>query len=356
MKSALRPVLIKRAIASRFNMFILLVLSSLLSGCGNKGSQKSEAGIWLLDLPDEKKVEVWVGEQLFTAYIFPDQLKKPVLYPINTASGVALTRGFPLEPRAGERTDHPHHIGLWMNYGDVNGLDFWNNSSVRPEEDSLRYGTIVHKEVRSTRGRDDLGMLDVVNDWLTPRGDVLLKEYTRFLFSAQGNSRIIDRISTLQALDQEVSFSDNKEGMFAVRVARSLELPSEEAEGLAEAFGNYLSSEGIRGGAVWGTRASWMELYGTVEEELVALVIFDHPDNVGYPTYWHARGYGLFAANPLGQAVFSKGEQVLDFKLDPNESVSFKYRLLVHSGSELSPAFLENMAEEFARVQTPAID
>ena len=118
--------------------------------------------------------------------------------------------------------------------------------------------------------------------------------------------------------------------------------------------GNYLSSEGIEGGDVWGTRARWMKLYSTMEGEKVAMVIFDHPDNVGYHTYWHARGYGLFAANPLGQEVFSKGEQVLDFKLAPNESVSFKFRLLVHSGKELRTETIHTLADQFAELQTLA--
>jgi len=98
-----------------------------------------------------------------------------------------------------------------------------------------------------------------------------------------------------------------------------------------------------------------MKLHSTIEGEKVAMVIFDHPDNVGYPTYWHARGYGLFAANPLGQSVFSKGEEVLDFKLAPNESVSFKYRLLVHSGKELSSGSIHSIADEFATLQTLAM-
>lgn len=346
----------KKAVSYLNSFLTPLVLVLLLNACANRDSQLTETTIRLVDLPEKQKVEVWVGDQLFTSYIYPDQLKKPVLYPILTSSGKVLSRGFPLEPRTGERTDHPHHVGVWMNYGDVNGLDFWNNSNARPEEDSLRYGSIVHKEVRSIQSRKDLGMLDVVNEWRTPREEVLLIEYTHFVFSVQGNSRIIDRITTLEAMNHEVSFKDNKEGMFAMRVARPLELSSEKSEGLAGAYGNYLSSEGLQGGEVWGTRARWMKLFGTLEEEKVALVIFDHPDNVGYPTYWHARGYGLFAANPLGQAVFSEGKQILDFKLEPHESVSFKYRLLVHSGSELSRVFLNTMAEDFARVQTPAME
>ncbi len=112
--------------------------------------------------------------------------------------------------------------------------------------------------------------------------------------------------------------------------------------------GNYLSSEGLEGAKVWGTRGRWMNLYSTIEDEPVALVIIDHPDNVGYPTYWHARDYGLFAANPLGQSVFTKGKTVLDYKLGANQAVTFKYRLLVHSGSVMSAESINTLADQFA--------
>ena len=367
----------KNTTASTISFALLAFLVILISGCGKPGSkgkkestdQKSGTMFKVVDLPDEKKVEVWIDGDLFTSYIYPDQLAKPVLYPLITASGKVLTRGIPLDPIAGERVDHPHQIGVWMNYGDVNGLDFWNNSEAIPEEDKYRFGTITHKEVRNIQGRDDLGMLEVVNEWKTPDGIVLLEEQTRFIFSVQGNSRIIDRITTLQALNQAVSFKDNKEGMFAVRVARALELPSDkpaiflDAQGVpAETEvldntgvnGNYLSSEGIDGEGVWGTRARWMKLHSTIDGEKVAIVIFDHPDNVGYPTYWHARAYGLFAANPLGQSIFTNGEQVLDFKLAANESVSFKFRLLVHSGKALRKQTIDTFADQFAELQTLA--
>jgi len=363
---------------SFFSCMLSCSLLLFIAACGGNGSKANkgapapgtETRFKLLELPEEKKVEVWIDGDLFTSYIYPDHIKKPVLYPLKTASGKVLTRSYPMEKVPGERVDHPHHLGVWMNYGDVNGLDFWNNSTARPEEDKHLYGTIYHKEVRNIQSRDDLGMLEVVNEWKPPDGLVLLEEQTRFIFFVQGNSRIIDRITTLTALNQEVSFKDNKEGMFGVRVARALELPSDnpaiylDAHGIPTETkvldntgvnGNYVSSEGIEGGEVWGTRARWMKLESSMDGEKVALVIFDHPDNVGYPTYWHARGYGLFAANPLGQAVFSKGEQVLNYKLAPNESVSFKFRLLVHSGKELSSGSLHEMAAQFEKLQTLAL-
>ena len=356
---------------------LILILVFLISGCGSNESRANKkvsdrTGVTrfqLKDLPDEKRVDILIDGELFTSYIYPDHIAKPVLYPIITASGKVVTRAYPMDTIPGERVDHPHHVGHWMNYGDVNGLDFWNNSTARPIEDKHLYGTIFHKEVRSIQGRDDMGMLEVVNEWKSPDGDVLLEEQTRFIFSVQGNSRIIDRITTLNALNQEVAFKDSKEGMFAVRVARALELPSQkpaiylDANGIPSETsvvdntgvgGNYLSSEGREGDKVWGTRARWMKLYSSMDGEKVAIVIFDHPDNVGYPTYWMARGYGLFAANPLGQSVYSKGKHVLDFKLDPNESVSFKFRLLVHSGKELRSGSINNLADEFAELQTLA--
>lgn len=367
----------KKTTISIIPLTFIGILIIMISGCNNNGStakkgatdQVAETRFKVVELPDEKKVEVWIDGDLFTSYIYPDHIAKPVLYPLITASGKVLTRSYPMDTIPGERVDHPHHVGHWMNYGDVNGLDFWNNSEARPAEDKHMYGTIFHKEVRNIQGRDDMGMLEVVNEWKTPDGIVLLEEQTRFIFSVQGNSRIIDRITTLHALNQEVSFKDNKEGMFAVRVARAMELPSDKPAVYLDAHGvptetkvldntgvngNYLSSEGIEGGEVWGTRARWMKLHSTIDGEKVAMVIFDHPDNVGYPTYWHARGYGLFAANPLGQSVFSKGEQVLDFKLAPNESVSFKFRLLVHSGKELRTESIHTLADQFAELQTLA--
>ena len=323
-----------------------------------------EKGVRIVDKPEEKRVEIYMNGSLFTAYIYPDQIAKPVLYPLITKSGKVLTRRYPLEPAAGERADHPHHVGHWFNYGNVNGLDFWNNSGKVPEEKKHRYGTIYHKRVLEAIGGDEKGVLEVETEWKTPDHDVLLRERTRFVFSEKGGTRSITRITQLTALDKKVSFSDNKEGMIAVRVAEALRLPSRKPAIYTDengipmknkminnkgVNGNYLSSEGLEGNAVWGTRARWVKLYAKMEMEPVAIVIIDHPGNPGYPTYWHARDYGLFAANPLGQQVFSKGKEALDFELPPNSSVTFKYQILIHSGEELSKEAVEKWANAFER-------
>jgi hypothetical protein len=87
-------------------------------------------------------------------------------------------------------------------------------------------------------------------------------------------------------------------------------------------------------------------LTGKVNQESITLVMLDHPRNVGFPTYWHARGYGLFAANPLGQEVFSNGKEKLNFTLEPKQSVTFRYRLLILSGPT-TPAQVETQFQKF---------
>ena len=303
-------------------LFVFLLIATL--GCKqNKPSKKkvqpeSPKGVQVgFDHDDQsKKVHITLDGLPFTSYVYDGQTPKPILFPIRSKSGKTLTRGFPFEPRENERVDHPHHAGLWFNYGDVNGIDFWNNSYAIPDGDKPKFGTIVHDsfvEIDSLNGQ-----LKIAAFWRTHDGTDLLEETTTFQFGERGNTRIIDRTSTLKAL-QAVSLKDNKEGMLGIRVARGLELPSDEpaiftdSQGIetqVEAtnnqgvHGNYHSSSGLSGSAVWGTRNNWVKLEGKIEGETVSVTILDHKDNVGYPTYWHARGYGLFAANPLGQSVF----------------------------------------------------
>lgn len=309
-----------------------------------------------------KSVSVTVDGKPFTAYIYPGPtvLKKPVLYPIMSAGGNAITRGWPLDPRPGERVDHPHHVGMWFNYGDVNGHDFWNNSiNVGPEHKGP-FGTIVHTGVTSMKNGTGQGELTVTANWLDKDGAPMLQETTQYVFRAGAGTRTIDRITTLKALAKDVLFKDNKEGLIAVRLARQLEHPSTKAEvftdakGVATAVpmlnnegvtGRYVSSEGIVGDAVWGTRAKWVNLTGMINGESVSVVLLDHPRNAGYPTYWHARGYGLFAANSLAPSVFSNNKApAMNELLAAGRSITFSHRLLIASETLAEPAITKQAA------------
>jgi hypothetical protein len=349
----------------------VLISTLLFFSCsGKKGSETTANAekvasnkIQLVRNDAEKKVDVVIDGELFTSYIYPNTIKKPVLYPLKTSKGTKITRGFPLEPTPGERVDHPHHVGLWFNYGDVNGLDFWNNSDSIKVEKRDKYGTIVHSEIAKVESGDNQAELSVVMNWNTPDGQTLLVENTTFVFRATDNERTIDRITTLTAQGKTVNFDDNKEGVIGIRVTRALEHPSDkpeiftDASGIATAVptlnnegvnGWYYNSRGDEGGDCWGKRAEWVNLTSTISDEDISLVMFDHPSNVGFPTYWHARTYGLFAANPLGQKVFSDGKEELNFKLEPSESATWKHRILVVSGSKLSKDVLDERFREFS--------
>ena len=303
----------------------------------------------------ERRVDVIVAGKPFTSYIYPTTIKKPVLYPLRTASGTLVTRGYPLDPRPGERVDHPHQVGLWFSYGDVNSLDFWNNSDAIKAKDAPKMGTTIHRSIKKVESGDGRGSLEVTSDWATHDGKALMREDTRFVFYAGNGRRAVDRITTLTALTDTVRLTDNKEGVIGMRVARGLEQPSTTAEVFTDASGKatsvpvldntgvtgkYRSSEGLEGDSVWGTRARWTMLTGVVQNEPVTLAILDHPSNVGFPTYWHARGYGLFAANPLGQKALSNGKDELNFKLAPGGSTTFRHRILILSG-RTTPEALE---------------
>jgi hypothetical protein len=351
-------------------LFILMIIGASLGAisCNSKNeksavSETATPKIQLVKNDAEKKVDVLIDGSLFTSYIYPNTIKKPVLYPLKTAKGTKITRGFPLEPTPGERVDHPHHVGLWFNYGDVNGLDFWNNSDSIKAEKRHQYGTIVHSEITNAESGNDKAELSVVMHWNTPDNETLLVENTTFIFRASDTERIIDRITTLTAQGIPVDLTDNKEGMIAIRTTRALEHPSEKPEIFTDASGIatkvptlnndgvnglYYNSRGDEGGDCWGKRAEWVNLTSTIGDEDISLVMMDHPSNVGFPTYWHARTYGLFAANPLGQKVFSNGKEELNFKLEAGASTTWKHRIIIVSGSKLDKTILDQRFTEFS--------
>ncbi|RAW02994.1 DUF6807 domain-containing protein [Pseudochryseolinea flava] len=331
--------------------FVVLSTSTLLA-------QVKNPGFHFNDFIAEKRIDILYNDTLLTSYMYGDSLMKPVLFPIKTRTSTTVTRGFPIHPREGERVDHPHHIGLWFNYEYVNGLDFWNNSTAIPYKDRAKYGSIIHDGIVRTLPGDDKGELEVTARWVDHSGKILLRENTVYRFRILDRNFVIDRVTTLNALDEDVFFKDVKDGLLGIRVARELEHPSDEATVYVDHHGNattvaaiskkdvtgeYTSSEGLKGNDVWGTRGRWVQLSGLINGKRISVIIFDHPKNPGYPTYWHARGYGLFAANPFGQEIFSKGKEKLNFKLEKKTSVTFRYRVVVREGMQLTTRDFETL-------------
>lgn len=349
----------------KIQMKLLLLFGLLMCmACSqaSKSQERSKPKIAFSKQEADNKVDVLVNGELFTSYRWLDSLHKPILYPIITAEGTTITRGFPIDSRPGERHDHWHHVGNWFTYGDVNGYDFWGN--IPKERKDEHGGEIKHHTIdKLVEGYGEGSMLTTAN-WKSLSGKQLLAEKTEFYFIAKDSIRIIDRIVTLTATAGDVLFKDTKEGSFGIRVARQLELPSKEEVSLTDSKGNpttvkqmsnegvtgdYRSSEGVTGDDVWSTRAKWMNLFGNIGNEEISLVICDHPKNLSYPTYWHARGYGLFAANPFGAKDFTKSAEELNYMIPDGKSITLRYRIVINSGSHLSDDQINMYADDFAK-------
>ena len=282
----------------------------------------------------ENKIDVLVDGKMFTSYLWKIdptepmyakdcQLAKPVLFPVYSPSGEMMVRGYPFKNIEGESRDHPHHMGIYFTV-DVNQDYFWGNSKAdRPK--------IQHIKVTNMKSEKSSAVLTTVSHWIDGGGKAILEENRQMTFIAsEKNQYEIDFDITLKALDKKVVITDTKEGMMAVRVAPWLR----ENDGTGE----YLNSQGQKKEAgVWGRRAKWMRLQGTKDNTTRGILFFDHPQSTNYPTFWHARGYGCFTANPLGQGAFEKSRKVpnaenLNLTLLPGQQAAFKYRMVFYDG------------------------
>ncbi len=254
---------------------------------------------------------------------------KPIIYPIIGPNGVRMTRDYPMKKDTpDERADHPHHQSLWYTHGDVNGVSFWHLG-----KDA---GTIVTTKV----GTQDAGARAYVtlhNKWVDAKGKTLLTDEQKITFHKQyavggGQSpdgpnpeySMIDYEITLHASEGDVTFGDTKEGTMGIRTHPALRVNKGAAA---------VNSEGVKGKAVWGKAAAWVDYSAKVGQHHVGVAILDHPSNPRHPTTWHARDYGLVAANPFGLSYFEKKPRGTgNLKLEKGKKITFKYRFIFHEG------------------------
>lgn len=290
----------------------------------------------------KERVDVEIDGKLFTSYRFEERIKRPVLLPIMSVSGNFVTRGFPIETRNGETVGHPHQVGASFVYGDVNGFDFWNNSTFRSPKELERMGKIVHRKILKTKSGKGKAELVTQSDWILPSGKTILTETTKYMFQANGKTRLIDRETTLTANDETVTFGDNKEGLFAIHLNRELQQSNQfpakitdekgnisEAKTAENLSGEYLNSEGLTGEKIWGTLGKWASVSGKIGDEEITVAVFDSPKNLNFPSSMMVRPYGLLALNPFGRKAFQPNTEARKFVLEPKKSIKFRHRLLI---------------------------
>lgn len=262
----------------------------------------------------ENAIDVNIADEFFTSLIY-NQYAKPILFPVHAVGGIHVTRQRPMREVAGEADDHPHHKSIWFAHGDVNGVDFW------AEKGQIR--------TRNTEVDHENGSIQIENEWMDQQ-IIVCTDRTVYRFGTCDLSRWIDIDVSIKASHGPLKFGDTKEGTFAVRTHPGLQLTPDPKRGVQEVFGTALNSAGDTDKAVWGKRAEWVMYQGKIEGVRVAMMIMDSPKNVRHPTTWHARDYGLVAANPFGLSDFLKQPKGAGkVELEEEEQLRFQYRVLI---------------------------
>ncbi len=327
----------------------LLVSSLALYALFAPLTRAADAGggeIKLTRLADRVRVDI--GGQLFTEYVYGDGASRPYCYPITLADGTRLTRDFPMKETSGEDHDHPWHRSLMFAHSMVGGVDFWNEGSGDAGKSPKDKGRIVHDAVVKVSG-GDVGVIQTTNRWLAPDGKLICTDERTIRIRTVPQGRLLDYEVTWRALpDQPLLLGDNKDGTMAVRVAQWMTMPHKYQKQDIPGVGHIVTAKGDRDAAAWGKRADWCDYHAPHEGKTYGIAIFDHPQNLRHPTWWMARDYGLFAANPFGQHDYENLKDqphIGDHTIPAGGTLVLRYRFYFHEGDEVAAKVAELYAD-----------
>ncbi len=286
------------------------------------------ADVKVTEKPDRVTIEA--GGSIFTEYRHGDA---PHVYywPVIGPGGVKMTRSHPMAVLEGEETDHVHHRSMWFSHGDVNGVDFWSELASSKGTPKHPVGRIEHDGVVKAEGGRESGVLVTRQKWVVPDGTIPIRSVqTLRVHEGAASERVCDFEIELTAGDKDVVLGDTKEGSAGLRIAESMRLKRKKGEGK----GTMLNSEGLEGGKVWGQRARWVTMAGPIGDKTFAITFMDHPQNPRHPTRWHARDYGLFAANPFCESEMDKSKPKGSgaMTLKAGGRLTLKYRIAFTEG------------------------
>jgi hypothetical protein len=270
-------------------------------------------------------LEVLAGGKPWTVYL-TDNGSKPTYFPVIGPTGATITRAYPMKDVAGETRDHPHQRSLWFSHGNVNGFDFWASDPIN--KPSAKFGSIKETGRPTVVSGAAVGVVRTTDDWLGPDGKKVCEDERVVRFYDTTNGRVFDFDITIKATAGPVTFGDTKEGMFGIRVASSMDVKNKKG-------GKITNAEGISDDEAWGKASPWVDYVGPVEGKTVGIAILNHPDSFRYPTTWHVRTYGLFAANPFGWHDFGRKDKG-DHTIPAGGSIRFRYRVILHEGDTAS--------------------
>ena len=290
-----------------------------------------------------------VGSTTVARYVTDPKYPKPFLFPVLAPGNVPVTRGYPIEPGTpGGSNDHIHHKSVWFCHGDVipegiplkiassdkngKGVDFWSETA--DKDGTKRHGQMTCTRIGTPKsvGKGHV-RIDTHNDWLTPGGVKILDEdrVIHFLDRPEGRLFVFD--ITLHASVCPLRFGDTKEGSFGIRTHDALRPSEKTGAVVTTAEGTSIAPPAKDNLSIWGKPSAWVDYSGTVDGKAVGVAVFDHPSNP--PASWHARAYGLNAANPFGRNgsgfPSQKGNTEL-LKIDKGGELKLRYAVFAHTG------------------------
>lgn len=284
----------------------------------------------------QDKISIEIDGRPFTTYYFGHETSKPYLMPLRTASGTIITRGFPVgndvsagNPKAS--SFEPHQRPLYFAHGDFDGLDFWGEqvfAKYYGDHGHQGFGHMTLKSVEEAKASGDSATIRALFTLNSPNNRAIAEETQSFTFSGDEETRIIDCEFVLHATDGPLDIGDSKEGTFGIRLTPELSAPHD----------HMINSQGAQGEkAIWGKPADWVAYSGTIGGHAVGIAVFDSPKSFRHPTTWHARAYGLFAANPFGIREFTRDpSKDGSWSIPEGKSITFRYRVFIYQG-ELAP-------------------
>jgi len=317
-------------------------------------------GVEIWDRGDYQ-LEVFVDGMHITNYVYNEAYERPFLYPVIGPDGLNVVRHIP------NFGDHPHHKGINIALGDVSGkkgepgINFWGLGTIGDPKE----GRVIHQKFTKLEQGPVFANIQEENIWKqndeleqthpsgSPLARALAQDRSRWKIKAEGTvlmketriitiwnvspMRIIDVHTIMRpAVDEVILNADvekkemaKENGPLAIRVTDNM-------RGTVE--GTIVNSEGGRTEKeCWGRQARWVDYYGPVVPggPINGIATMDHPSNVRFPTGWHVRDYGLFAANPFydkkpewpdqGPIYLSKAK---------GDKLDLRYRIYIHRGDE----------------------
>lgn len=252
-----------------------------------------------------EEVKIYLPDGYYTSYYYGPKTAKPYLGPFKGIQGEQITR------LNLEETEHPHHRSVWFSHGNVNGVDTWN-------ETPGIHGYIFNQEIRDIENGPVKTGFTTRTTWTSHEKEPLLENETRLSFYAgQASAHIVDAEIKLIAKYGQVVLGRTKEaGPIAVRMNYNLTV--EKTGTMVNGYGAINEDE------IWMKRAPWCDYYGLEQGHTYGVAMMDNPDNIGYPSYWHARDYGLMAPNNF----YIPDE----LTIPAGESITYRYRLVFHAG------------------------